>query len=92
MFDVVRAAVPLLSIDDVFEQKEEIATQIKSRLSEVMSSFVFNIVQALVTDINPNLKVKDAMNEINAAFRSKQAAKEKAEAEKIVLVQLLLYN
>ncbi|CAD7938794.1 unnamed protein product [Amoebophrya sp. A120] len=87
VFDVVRAAVPLLLIDDVFEQKEEIANQIKGRLSVVMSSFGFNIVQALVTDISPNLKVKDAMNEINAAFRSKQAAKEKAEADKIVLVK-----
>ena len=51
-----------------------------------MSTFGFNIVTALVTDISPNIKVKDAMNEINAAYRSKQAAKEKAEAEKIVLV------
>ncbi|CAD7959592.1 unnamed protein product [Amoebophrya sp. A25] len=87
VFDVVRAAVPLLLIDDVFEQKEEIATQIKSRLTLVMSNFGFNIVTALVTDISPNIKVKDAMNEINAAYRSKQAAKEKAEAEKIVLVK-----
>lgn len=87
VFDVVRAAVPLLLIDDVFEQKEEIAEQVKGRLQAVMSDFGFNIVQALVTDINPNLKVKEAMNEINAASRSKQAAKEKAEADKIVLVK-----
>lgn len=87
VFDVVRAAVPLLYIDDVFEQKEEIAEQVKGRLQVVMQSFGFHIVQALVTDISPNIKVKDAMNEINAATRSKQAAKEKAEADKIVLVK-----
>jgi len=52
-----------------------------------MAGFGFNIVQALVTDISPNTKVKEAMNEINAATRSKQAAKEKAEADKIVLVK-----
>ena len=57
------------------------------RLREVMRQFGFNIVQALVTDIEPNAKVKDAMNEINAAARSKQAAKEKAEADKITLVK-----
>lgn len=87
VFDVVRAAVPLLYIDDVFEQKEEIAEQVKGRLQAVMAGFGFHIVQALLTDISPNNKVKDAMNEINAAARSKQAAKEKAEADKIVLVK-----
>jgi len=87
VFDVVRAAVPLLLIDDVFEQKEDIANQVRDTLQEVMNVYGFNIVQALVTDISPNAKVKDAMNEINAASRSKQAAKEKAEADKIVLVK-----
>merc|ERR1712194_931089 len=81
VFDVVRAAVPLLLIDDVFEQKEDIANQVRDTLQEVMNVYGFNIVQALVTDISPNAKVKDAMNEINAASRSKQAAKENAEAD-----------
>jgi regulator of protease activity HflC (stomatin/prohibitin superfamily) len=34
-----------------------------------MGTFGFEILQALVTDIDPAPRVKDAMNEINAAQR-----------------------
>ncbi|MEI7579846.1 MAG: SPFH domain-containing protein [bacterium] len=87
VFDVVRAKVPQISIDDLFEKKDEIAIAIKNELNDIMSAFGFQILNSLVTDIEPDQKVKDAMNEIIAAERLKVAAREKGEAEKILKVK-----
>merc|ERR1719498_1530926 len=87
VFDVVRSTVPKINRDDVFVQKEEIAISVKEELSKAMSSFGYVIIQALVTDISPDARVKAAMNEINAAQRLRVAAQDKAEAEKIVVVK-----
>lgn len=87
VFDVIRARVPKITIDRLFEEKEEIANAIKEELNETMTQFGFGILNSLVTDIEPDAKVKIAMNEINAAERLKVAAHEKAEAEKIMKVK-----
>ena len=87
VFDVVRATVPKIKLDDVFEKKDDIANAIKKELSETMDGFGYEIVKALVTDIDPDKKVKEAMNEINAAQRQRIAATEKGEAERIVAVK-----
>lgn len=87
VFDVIRARVPRIDIDRLFEEKEEIAGAIKEELNETMTQFGFVILNSLVTDIDPDHKVKVAMNEINAAERLKVAAAEKAEAAKIMKVK-----
>jgi regulator of protease activity HflC (stomatin/prohibitin superfamily) len=87
VFDVVRARVPKIKLDDVFEKKDEIADAVKNELSHVMDDFGYGIVKALVTDIDPDHKVKEAMNEINAAQRLRVAATEKGEAERILKVK-----
>ncbi|BCX13926.1 MAG: protease [Candidatus Dojkabacteria bacterium] len=87
VFDVIRSRVPRISIDKLFEEKEEIAQAIKVELNDTMQAFGFEILNSLVTDINPDAKVKEAMNEIIAAERLKVAAKEKAEAAKIMKVK-----
>ena len=87
VFDIVRATVPSLLLDEVFESKEEIAFQVKQALLKTMSEFGVRIHQCLVTDISPDAKVKFAMNEINASRRLRQAAAEKAEAEKLLIVK-----
>ncbi|GMH42871.1 hypothetical protein BSKO_10790 [Bryopsis sp. KO-2023] len=87
IFDVVRATVPKMNLDDVFTSKEEIAVDVKNELTKSMGSFGHIIIQALVTDIEPASKVKQAMNEINAATRLRAAAEEKAEAEKLKVVK-----
>ena len=76
-----------MNLDDVFEAKEEIAGNIKEELSKAMSGYGFSILHALVTDIEPAIKVKEAMNEINAARRHRVAAAEKAEADKVTRVK-----
>ncbi len=87
VFDVVRAQVPRLKLDDVFEKKEEIAEAVKAELTDVMDDFGYGIQNVLVTDIDPDAKVKAAMNEINAAERECVAAEQKGEAEKILKVK-----
>lgn len=86
VFDVVRAEVPKLKLDDVFERKDDIANAIKGELSEAMEGYGYGIVKALVTDIDPDHTVKDAMNRINAAEREKLAAEYEGEAERIRIV------
>jgi regulator of protease activity HflC (stomatin/prohibitin superfamily) len=87
VFDVVRARVPRIKLDDLFEKKDEIADAVKNELSHVMYDFGYGIVKALVTDIDPDAKVKLAMNEINAAQRMRVAATEKGEADRILKVK-----
>lgn len=87
VFDVVRARVPKIKLDDVFSKKDEIADVVKEELKEMMNEFGYDIVKALVTDINPDAKVKTAMNEINEAQRLRIAAMERGEAEKILKVK-----
>ncbi|HCQ28837.1 MAG TPA: SPFH domain-containing protein [Flavobacteriales bacterium] len=86
VFDSIRSGVPNLNLDDVFSEKDKIARVVQIELAETMKEYGFNIIKALVTDIDPDSKVKHAMNEINAAKRMKEAAKEYAEAEKIKVV------
>lgn len=74
VFDVVRAEVPKMKLDDVFERKDDIAIAVKRELNEAMSNYGFDIIKTLVTDIDPDLQVKAAMNRINAAEREKVAA------------------
>jgi regulator of protease activity HflC (stomatin/prohibitin superfamily) len=85
--DIVRSSVPKLILDDVFLVKEEIASDVKSSLSDSMSSFGYEIVETLVTDVRPDRKVRDAMNDINAQRRLRVAAQDKAEAEKLLIVK-----
>lgn len=87
VFDVVRARVPKIKLDDVFEKKDEIAIAVKEELEQVMSDFGYGIVKTLVTDIDPDKKVKESMNEINAAQRMRVAANEKGEADRILKVK-----
>ncbi|MDR1414019.1 MAG: SPFH domain-containing protein [Puniceicoccales bacterium] len=87
VFDLVRAQVPLLILDDVFSKKDDIANAIKANLRETMADFGYEIVEALITDINPDANVKAAMNEINTAQRLRAAATERGESEKIIRVK-----
>ncbi|XP_044468964.1 hypersensitive-induced response protein 1-like isoform X2 [Mangifera indica] len=87
VFDVIRASVPKLDLDDVFEQKKEIAKAVEDELEKAMSAYGYEIVQTLIVDIEPDDHVKRAMNEINAAARLRVAANEKAEAEKIIQIK-----
>ena len=82
VYDVVRARVPGIKLDSVFETKDDIAQAVRQELAQIMDDFGYGIVKALVTDIDPDPNVKASMNQINAAQRLRVAAVEEAEAEK----------
>ncbi|KAJ0920317.1 putative Band 7 domain-containing protein [Helianthus annuus] len=84
---VFDASVPKLNLDDTFEQKNEIAKAVEKELEKAMSAYGYEIVQTLIVDIEPDERVKRAMNEINAAARLRMAATEKAEADKILQIK-----
>lgn len=86
VFDTVRAEVPKLKIDDVFERKDDVAIAVKRELQEAMVEYGYEIIKTLVTDIEPDEAVKHAMNRINAAEREKLAAEFEAEADRIRIV------
>lgn len=86
VFDTVRAEVPKMKLDDVFERKDDIAIALRRELEEAMQEYGYTIIKALVTDINPDKEVKQAMNRINAAERQKIAAEYEGESERIRIV------
>ncbi|MDD4874569.1 MAG: SPFH domain-containing protein [Dehalococcoidales bacterium] len=87
VFDTVRAKVPHMKLDEVFEKKEDIAEDIEEKLGKIMPEFGYFIKTALVNDIVPDTKVANAMNEINAQERMRVAAEHRGEAEKILVVK-----
>jgi regulator of protease activity HflC (stomatin/prohibitin superfamily) len=86
VFDVVRAEVPKLKLDDVFERKDDVAVAVKRELNDAMTTYGYDIINTLITDIDPDIQVKNAMNRINAADREKTAAEYEAEAGRIRIV------
>lgn len=86
VFDTVRAEVPKMKLDDVFLRKDDIAIAIRRELEEAMNTYGYGIIKALVTDIDPDQAVKNAMNRINASEREKTAAEYEGEAERIRIV------
>ena len=87
VFDLVRAEVPKMILDDVFEKKDDIALAIKRELNDAMLAYGYDIIKALVTDIDPDGSVKEAMNRINAAEREKIAAQHEGDAQRILIVE-----
>lgn len=87
VFDVVRAEVPKMKLDDVFVKKDDIALAVKAELNDAMLEYGFDIIKTLVTDIDPDAQVKAAMNRINAADREKTAAQFEGDAARILIVE-----
>ena len=88
VFDTVRSEIPKMPLDEVFSNKDAVALSIKESLSDAMQEFGFTIINSLVTDLQPENSVKEAMNRINATEREKLAAANEAEAQKIKMVKV----
>ena len=87
VFDVVRAEVPKMKLDDVFVRKDDIAIAVKTELNDAMIEYGYDIIKTLVTDIDPDSQVKEAMNRINASEREKIAAQFEGDAQRILIVE-----
>lgn len=83
MEDALRSAIPMLTLDDAFSRKDDVAAEVQKTIGAEMSRYGFTIVKTLITKIDPNPKVKSAMDSINAAQREKEATRERAESMKI---------
>lgn len=85
--DSIRATIPQMTLDKAYACTSEIALDTKKNLEAVFKDYGLCILQTLITDLSPNRYVREAMNEINASRRLKEAANDRAEAEKILVVK-----
>jgi len=86
VFDEVRAAIPAMSFDEVFKNKEELAERVRKALTEKMTSFGYQIIDVLVTDITPPDEVQAAMNQVVTQQRLLEANRHKGEADKVLVI------
>ena len=83
----VRSSVPSMTLDEVYANKDKIATDVRTELENTMEKYGFEIINTLITSVDPDKKVVAAMNEINASERMKEAANAKADAQKILIIK-----
>lgn len=84
--DAIRSAIPALDLDDAYVRKDDIAEDVQNSISEAMDEYGYIIVKTLITSIEPDKSIREAMNSINEANRKREAAKAQAEADRIVTV------
>ena len=87
VYNVVLGHVPKMKLDDTFLNQADIATDLRDNLDGSMKEYGYSIVKVLISDIVPDLKVKAAMNDINAAQREREATVSRAETNKMLLVK-----
>lgn len=85
MEDALRSAIPMLTLDDAFARKDDVASDVQATVGAEMARFGFTVVKTLITSIDPSSQVKAAMDSINAAQREKEATRERAEANRIAI-------
>ena len=81
--DALRSSIPVYTLDEVFAKKDDIAKDVNATVSEQMDAYGFTLVSTLITKIALPAEVEDSMNQINAAQRTKAAAQDLAEADRI---------
>ncbi|MHB1569835.1 MAG: SPFH domain-containing protein [Solirubrobacteraceae bacterium] len=86
-FDVVRSHIPSMDLDEAYADADTIAVHIQETLHRNMADYGYEIVKALVTNIEPDQRVKDAMNNINASQRNQIAAAAQGDAQKTLAVK-----
>src|SRR5712692_7952452 len=87
VYNVVLGHVPKMTLDDTFLNQADIATDLRASLDNSMREYGYTIVKVLISDIVPDQKVKNAMNDINAAQREREATVSRAETNKLLLVK-----
>ena len=80
--DALRSAIPGYTLDEVFDNKDLIAQNVKDSVTELMAGYGYDIITTLITDIELPKDVERSMNAINSAQRDQEAAKALAEAER----------
>ena len=86
LIDALRSSVPQYTLDEVFDKKDAIASDVNVTVSGLMVAYGFDVVSTLITSIDLPADVEQSMNKINSAQREKVAAQSLAEAERIKVV------
>jgi regulator of protease activity HflC (stomatin/prohibitin superfamily) len=86
-FDVVRSHIPTMDLDESYADADTIAKHIQDTLQTQMADYGYEIIKALITNIEPDQRVKDAMNNINAARRNQEAATAQGEGDKTLRIK-----
>jgi regulator of protease activity HflC (stomatin/prohibitin superfamily) len=86
-FDVVRSHIPSMDLDEAYADADTIAKHIQDTLHAQMADYGYEIVKALIVNIEPDQRVKDAMNNINASQRNQVAAAAQGDAQKTLAVK-----
>src|SRR5438105_12855740 len=86
-FDVVRSHIPSMDLDEAYADADTIAKHIQDTLHSNMADYGYEIVKALITNIEPDQRVKDAMNNNKAAQRNQVAASSQGDAQKTLAVK-----
>ncbi|CAE7202298.1 HIRL2, partial [Symbiodinium sp. CCMP2592] len=85
--NVLRSTMPIMTLDESYEAKERMVGGMLVSVRKAMGQYGYDILNVLITDIRPEKSVLDAMNEINASRRRREAAFEKGEAEKLLRIE-----
>lgn len=86
LIDALRSSIPKYTLDEVFEKKDDIASDVNATVHEMMDEYGYDLVSTLITSIKLPADVESSMNKINSAQREKIAAQSLAEAERIKIV------
>jgi regulator of protease activity HflC (stomatin/prohibitin superfamily) len=69
VFDVLRTSIPKLALEEVFDKKKEIAEALEEEVAEAMAPYGYEVMRALVVDVEPEEAVRRAMGESRATAR-----------------------
>merc|ERR1712129_10044 len=82
-----RSTLPSMDLDEAYAAKEKMNAEILGSVRAAMEKFGYDVIKVLITDLLPERSVLDAMNQINAAKRQRQAAFERGEADKVLKIK-----
>lgn len=86
VFNAIRGEVPHLELDQLYASKDELALIAQKALRDDLFQFGYEIDRVMISAIEPDAKVKAAMNEISSAQKAGEAELAKAHNEQLVQV------
>lgn len=88
----LRAEIPSHSIEELYLERDQIATQLKVHVDEKMDSYGYDIIAALMTELTPLKQVRDSLDRIVALRRLEIAAVDGAAAETLKRIRMAEAN
>ena len=83
----IRKKVADVTLLDLYPSRDDISVALKADLVSAMCPYGHTIIAAAITHIEPDPKVKEALNNVEAEKRVKEATAYKAEADYIIAIK-----